>query len=76
MSTEVVTIVKIQRPMQPPDGPWLVYDQRRKMMQTMPQSALPPKVIRAMGDDLKGYFNATCGGGALVIGHRVAEQDW
>lgn len=69
----MVEIVKVQRPVMPPSGPWLVYDQRRKNMQQFePDIGTKNK----MGDDYKGYFRANFTHGKWHIGDRVKDQSW
>lgn len=74
-------IVKVQRPLFPAeDAPWLIYDQRRSFQIMMHPT---PELLEAMGDDLKGYFQAEPpkggrhGGKATIkLLRRVAEQMW
>jgi hypothetical protein len=68
------TIVKVQRPIMPADGPWLVYDQTRRRERLI--DTPNPSVLAAMSGDLKAYFRATWTGTAWVIRERVADQPW
>lgn len=73
MATEVV---KVQRPIAASmgaGGPWLVYDASREHMVTIEP---PPAVVRAMGDDLKAYFDAVWVEDHWVIGARTRNQAW
>lgn len=70
-------IVKIQRPITPPDGPWLVYDGHRARRQLVEPADVPPHVKVAMGDAHRAYFKATWSPpGGWVFTKRVADQDW
>ena len=76
------TIVKVQRPL---DGErhdrmsgavlHLVYDKKRKFTH---EQGVPAPARRALGNDPKGYFEATRerGYGAWLIGNRIEDQDW
>jgi len=66
-------IVKIQRPISPPDGPYLLYNKDRSFMQQMPQTQW---LNDLMDKDLKRYFNATRERGTIRILERVPDQDW
>lgn len=71
-------IVKVQRALyseEPGDPPALIYDRHRRWtwMVPMPEA----KADRMLGSDLKGYFEARISRqGNLVLGKRVADQDW
>lgn len=70
-------VVKIQRPIIPPDGPWLVYDRRKKHVQEFAESRVPIFVKAALGDDLKGYFRgAWYAVDGWLFGERVEDQEW
>ena len=70
-------IVKVQRPLMPPDGPWMIYGKGRKHQTLTPADAIPKHVKDAMGTDYKGYFK---GAWSSVVGwglsERVKDQDW
>ena len=70
-------IVKIQRCLEPPDGPWMVYDQHRQRRQYIDPSDVPAHVKVAMGEAHKGYFRATwTPPGGWTITKKVADQNW
>jgi hypothetical protein len=71
-------IVKVQRPLFPPDAPWLVYDQRRTFHVTMQPTA---ELLDMMGSDDKAWFRAdrpkgNSGQATIRILERVADQPW
>jgi hypothetical protein len=74
----VTQIVKVQRPIRSsePGDPWLVYAKGRQRVQVIPETKVPRRVKRALGDDLKGYFNADFYADGWAIGGRTADQDW
>lgn len=75
---EEMTIVKVQRPIisfgtHISTVGCLVYAEgKRKMV----EQSVPPKVMSALGGDLKGYFNAEWKRGKWSIKNRVADQAW
>jgi hypothetical protein len=73
-------IVKVQRPLFPPDGEWLIYDQRRSFKILMSPTQ---ELLAMMGSDLKAYFQADppkgrrSGGMATIkLMRRVDDQPW
>jgi len=70
-------IIKVQRPLNNPSAPWLIYARGRNRLQTLPPGAIPPYVIKAMGDDVEGYFT---GHWSSIVGWaiagRVEDQPW
>lgn len=66
-------IVKIQKPIMPPDGAVLIYDQRRRHMESLPMNA---KLAKLLGDRLKVYAEAEYRGGTWIVGQRVPDQTW
>jgi hypothetical protein len=72
-------IIKVQRPLMTNDesAPWLIYDKSRKRQQQIPESVVPPAVVKAMGNDAKGYFEGYWSSiVGWAIGKRVKNQDW
>ena len=66
-------IVKVQIPLNG-EGPALIYNKARKWVM---QRELLDYEKKAMGDDMKAYFNATWS--SIVgwgLGRRVEDQDW
>ena len=66
-------IVKIQRPISPPDGLILVYDKKRKFTMSL-ESTL--EVLEALDGDYKGYFEVERDKDSIRIIRRVADQPW
>ncbi len=66
-------IVKVQRPINSPDGPALIYDERRT--HTV-QCSLPSVAKRKMGDELKAFFWAHRKGQGWQIEDRAPWQEW
>lgn len=67
-------ILKLQRPVYPPDGLVLAYDKERRLILNLNPSK---KVLDALGDDVKGYFEAEVEAGKPVkIICRVPDQVW
>lgn len=75
-----MTIVKVQQPLSSshPNPPWLVYAEGRKDMRWVAATLVPGAVKDAMGEDPKGYFEATLANpqAEWEIGERVEDQDW
>lgn len=69
----MTTIVKVQQALFPAGASALVYGEGRSMVAQM---ELPKHVRKALGDDPKGYFEATRSNGQWVIGKRVEDQPW
>jgi hypothetical protein len=66
-------ILKMQRALEPPDGPILVYNRSRKYNATLPMS---PEFEAMFGDRVKIYVEAEQQGEDLHITDIVADQDW
>lgn len=64
-------IVKVQRPVFPPDAPWLIYDRDRKHMREVDSRAIPQYVRDQMGDDMKAYFVGAWSG---VVGWGLSNR--
>lgn len=71
---DIKAIVKVQRPLNDPSGPWLVYDQTRMHRELIEKP--PEALVRALGSDPKGYFAALWKGDRWVIGERVKDRAW
>jgi hypothetical protein len=70
-------IMKLQRPITPPDGNWLIYDEAREYEGFIPSPEIGADVRAAMGDDLKGYYEGEqLPDGRFSIKRRIANQDW
>ena len=73
------TIVKVQVPLFTTDlkhasgSRGLVYDEKRKHWG---EQALPDEALKALGDDVKGYFEAEYSDGTWHIGKRVEVREW
>lgn len=66
-------IVKIQRPMDDDELPWLAYDEAYQH----PQLFMPCDALRAeFGSDLKRYYEAELIDGWVSLRERVADQPW
>jgi hypothetical protein len=66
-------IVKVQKPIAPPDGPALVYDQYRRIEATIPMN---DQLRSLLGKRLKVYCEATRRGDEIVFGKLVPDRDW
>lgn len=72
-----MVIIKVQRPIAPDaTGPWLVYGENNIHLVQIPRAEIPHAVRKAMGRDLKGYFEARWVDDEWEIGRRVEDQDW
>jgi len=75
----VPTIVKVQVPLFTADSRHasgsrgLVYDEKHMHWG---EQALPDEVLKALGDDVKGYFEAEYSDGMWLIGKRVEAREW
>jgi len=68
-------IVKLQRPLSSSVAPVLIYNQDRRHQWFVQLSKQQLQAL--LGDDPKGYFEATVGdSGEPVLGRRVGEQPW
>lgn len=63
--------VKVQRPIFPPDGPWLMYDRDRKHVVEVDARAIPQYVRDQMGKDHKAYF---VGAWSSIVGWGLSER--
>jgi hypothetical protein len=75
-SSKMTITVKVQRPIYPPDGLWLVYDEHQKLAMAIPGQEVPAGLREAMGTRMKAYFEATVIGDDVDIGERVPDEPW
>jgi hypothetical protein len=70
-------VVKIQRPLSDPAGPWMIYDQGRSFVGLLAADDVPRGLRRAMRSDCRAFFLAELSPGAapVVLG-RVPDEDW
>ena len=66
-------VVKVQRCIQPPNGPGLIYDRKRRHEVMEP---LADTIIARMGDDVKLFFFAEWTGKTWAIGEKAPWQTW
>jgi hypothetical protein len=71
MPMPAVIIVKVQKPIVGTDV--LIYDRLRKIYYMTPMT---PGLEVLLGDSLKVYARAKKSAAGLVIGNKVADQDW
>lgn len=72
-----MSIMKLQRPIIPVNGPWLIYNEGRTHEGPIPDDEIGADVREAMGDDLKGYFHGKLlPDGRFEIKKRIPNQDW
>ena len=79
MNTVKTEIVKVQRPIatNDPNIPWLVYAKGHKKTQQVRQAYITEQTKKAMGKDLKAYFNAEWNDvSGWTIKDRVEDQEW
>jgi len=71
-------IVKVQRPMAPTDGDWLVYDETRKHQWSIAANQVTSAAKRKMGRRIKAYFEAETSddGKDVLLIAPVEEQGW
>jgi hypothetical protein len=70
-------IVKLQRPVSPPNGPWLAYAQGSQKMRMISADRLPTHVIEQMFGINKAFFEGTFDfENGWTFGRRVEMQDW
>lgn len=70
-------IVKIQRPIAPPNGDWLIYDKERKLEGLVPDADIGPDIRNLMRKDFKGYFvGERLPDGRFAVSRRVKDQNW
>jgi hypothetical protein len=70
-----VRVICIQRPIIPPDGEWLIYDEAREHV----ESRYPSQFLRdLMGSRMRAFFKATWSvENGWVITRRIRkEQHW
>ncbi len=73
----MIDTIKVQRPLFPPDGPWLIYGKGPKNMQIRPAAAVPKPVKAAMGNDHRAFFIGHWSPGVgWTIGDRVPNEPW
>lgn len=73
----MMPIFKLQRPVSPPDGDWLIYDKERKHMGQLLAASISAEVRETMGSALKAYFDGEIlPDGQFAIHKRVEDQDW
>jgi hypothetical protein len=53
-----MTVVKVQRPLSPPDAPWLIYDNKMRHVEHRHPSLIPHHVHKVMASSPKAYFSA------------------
>jgi hypothetical protein len=63
-------IVKVQRPLFPPDGPWFVRNKNRTI------NIMLSEGVPEIGNDLKAYFRADYTNGKLKLIERVPDEPW
>jgi hypothetical protein len=68
-------LVKVQRPLFPNDGPWLVYDAQRKVVEQIPPHKIPPKVRAKMSGKNKDYFWAELVGGQWQLTAKLGYEE-
>lgn len=66
-------IVKVQKPIMPPDGPVLVYDQYRRVEATIPMN---DQLRKLLGKKVKVYCEATKRADEIIFGRLVPDRDW
>ena len=69
-------IVKIQKRLDDPRAPLLVYQRRRRGIRFVPVIDMPLRVITAVASGHPAYFEATIENDSYVIGERVGDQPW
>lgn len=70
-------IVKLQRPIDPPDAEWLASDESHSFESPIRAKDVPDAIRTAMADDLKGYFEGEIqADGCVKIRRRVPDQRW
>lgn len=66
-------IVKVQRPVWPPDGEVLIYNKTRSVTRTMPMTC----ELKTLFDGrFKIYCNADVDGDKITFNRRVQDKDW
>lgn len=71
------TIVKIQRPMMPPNAPWLIYSEHHSIYAFMPADEVPAGVRDSVGEVGKVYWYANHRkDGVLELTTKAPVQPW
>jgi hypothetical protein len=75
---DMTEIIKIQRSLSSnyPSNPWLLFDKKQMHVEHSEESLMDKKVKAAMGDAVKGYFEAEWSLDGWKIGRKVRDQDW
>ena len=68
--------VKVQRPLNDPSGPWLIYGKGRAHMTQLDEANVPTWLKESMGKAVKAYFRASWTKDGWELGERVADQNW
>lgn len=69
-------ILKVQRPLNPPDAAWLIYNRDRSITSLIPRSEVPDNIVKMMGNDPKMYVFGELIGGDVYLGNKAKEQSW
>lgn len=73
----MMEIIKVQRPLNDPNGPWLIHDKNRKHPEVRRPELVTRYLQERMGTDQKAFF---MGAWSSVVGwainDRVEDQDW
>jgi hypothetical protein len=71
-------IIKLQKPLDDPNGAWLAYPQGRKWMLMIPRATIPLAVRTVVDEEFKAFFYATRIGDSLALsfGGRAPPQSW
>jgi hypothetical protein len=71
-------VVKVQRPLATNDSnqPWLVYDEDKSRVESIPAYKVPEHVKEQMLSLPKAYFEAHFADGHWRIGDRVKDRNW
>ena len=67
----MTTIVKVERPPENEDAPWLMYDKDREHLVEVDCMVIPQHVKDAMGNDLEAYF---VGAWSSIVGWGLSER--
>jgi hypothetical protein len=70
-------IVKIQRVLNNPGAPALIYDHKRTMQFTVEEAALPEPIKAALSDQPKVYWHMIVReNGNIKFKNRAGDQEW
>jgi hypothetical protein len=71
-------VIKVQRPLSSNDlgNPWLLYDKGRVHVVHTKEALMDKTVRAAMGNAIKGYFEAEWSSEGWKIGKKARDQDW